>query len=152
MCFITNPIWVVKTRLQLQRKTLQAAAAAAAAAAAPAQAAGLGAAAATAAAGQGVPAAAAAAAAAAGGGIPRLLSTAVGGAAAEACALEYRGFLHAFVQIARCEGLRGLYKGLLPSLLLVSWRGWAAWAGPLGAPLLLGRHTLRSCRGRSVGL
>lgn len=48
-----------------------------------------------------------------------MLSSAVAGAPAEACALEYRGFLHAFVQIARCEGLRGLYKGLLPSLLLV---------------------------------
>ncbi|EFN53971.1 hypothetical protein CHLNCDRAFT_25287 [Chlorella variabilis] len=58
VCFLTNPVWVVKTRLQLQRRT--------------------------------------------------------------ACAVEYRGFLHAFVQIARCEGLPGLYKGLLPSLLLVS--------------------------------
>ena len=52
--------------------------------------------------------------------MPRLLSSAAAAAPAEACALEYRGFLHAFVQIARCEGLRGLYKGLLPSLLLVS--------------------------------
>ena len=114
VCFITNPIWVVKTRLMLQRRTAEQAAA------------GLGAAQAGPAAG-----AAAAAAAASGASIPRqLLGGVAGGAggggaaevAAAACAVEYRGFLHAFVQIARCEGLRGLYKGLLPSLLLVSER------------------------------
>ncbi|PSC71946.1 metal ABC transporter permease [Micractinium conductrix] len=88
VCFITNPIWVVKTRLQLQRRTLAQAAAAAAAPAA--------------------------------GGVPRQVLAGGAAAAAETCALEYRGFVHAFVQIARCEGLRGLYKGLLPSLLLVS--------------------------------
>lgn len=58
----------------------------------------------------------------AGSGTARLLAgfPGAGGLGGGACALEYRGFLHAFVQIARCEGLPGLYKGLLPSLLLVS--------------------------------
>ena len=104
VCFITNPIWVVKTRLQLQRRTLAQAAAAAAAPAA--------------------------------GGVPRQVLAGGAAAAAETCALEYRGFVHAFVQIARCEGLRGLYKGLLPSLLLVSLvpAQAAAW-GIRGVPL-----------------
>ena len=68
VCLATNPIWVVKTRLQLQRTGLGASAA--------------------------LPAAAGAA--------------------------NYRGFLDCLFQVARKEGLGGLYKGLLPSLLLVS--------------------------------
>lgn len=31
----------------------------------------------------------------------------------------YKGFVHAVKQIAREEGIRGFYKGLLPSLFLV---------------------------------
>ncbi len=41
------------------------------------------------------------------------------GAAAAVPDGHYRGFLDALVQITRQEGVRGLYKGLLPSLLLV---------------------------------
>ncbi|KAL4423143.1 hypothetical protein ABPG77_007796 [Micractinium sp. CCAP 211/92] len=111
VCFLTNPIWVVKTRLQLQRRTLDQAAAAARAAAAEAAAGG------SIAAGVAAGAAGASRAAGAAVGVPRQL---LGSAAGESCAVEYRGFFHAFVQIARCEGLRGLYRGLLPSLLLVS--------------------------------
>lgn len=34
--------------------------------------------------------------------------------------MPYTGLVHAVKQIAKEEGLRGFYKGLLPSLLLVS--------------------------------
>lgn len=137
VCFVTNPIWVVKTRLQLQRRTLQqAAAVAGVAGGAAAAAAGTAGGAAVAAGAAGVAGAAAGQAASAvtrgAASIPRLLGGGAG--VAEACAVEYRGFLHCFVQIARCEGLRGLYKGLLPSLLLVSERV----RGLLGAAWLLG--------------
>jgi len=66
VCFLTNPVWVIKTRLQLQR------------ASAPAAASGFG------------------------GPSP------------------YRGFADAIRCIAREEGLAGFYRGLGPSLLLVS--------------------------------
>lgn len=68
----TNPIWVVKTRLQLQKKISQSDAANA--------------------------------------GGPR------GGTAVR----PYRGFVDALAQIARNEGIAGLYKGLGPSVFLVS--------------------------------
>lgn len=61
----TNPIWVVKTRLQLQ-------------------------------------------------------SRAPAAAAAKTSPPPYRGFIDALTQIARAEGVAGLYKGLSPSLFLVS--------------------------------
>ncbi len=64
MCLLTNPIWLIKTRMQLQSN----------------------------------------AAAAAGGAVP------------------YKGLWDALVQIGRTEGPRGYYKGLAPSLLLVSER------------------------------
>lgn len=70
VCLLTNPIWVAKTRLQLQR-----------AAVGPA-----------------------------------------GAVVGPACGAEYSGFVDCLVKVARCEGVRGLYKGLLPSLLLVSAR------------------------------
>ena len=73
MCLITNPIWVIKTRLQLQRGTSLRSSAAKAA---------------------------------------RRVSSARAG--------PYRGFTHAVAQIAREEGFAGFYRGLLPSLLLVT--------------------------------
>lgn len=73
VCFVTNPIWVVKTRLQLQRGP-----------------------------GPNVS--------------PRLRQAATH---LRSSAGPYRGFAHAVKQIAKEEGFRGFYKGLLPSLLLV---------------------------------
>ena len=73
VCLLTNPIWVIKTRLQLQRATSLRSSAAKAA--------------------------------------RRVPSTR---------ASPYRGFTHAVRQIAREEGFAGFYRGLLPSLLLVS--------------------------------
>jgi solute carrier family 25 folate transporter 32 len=66
VCLLTNPVWVAKTRMQLQR-----------------------------------------------------VSAAAAGTAVAAGAQQYRGLAHCLVTIARDEGMRGLYKGLLPSLLLV---------------------------------
>lgn len=74
VCFVTNPIWVVKTRLQLQRGP-----------------------------GPNVS--------------PRLRQAATH---LRSNAGPYRGLVHAVKQIAKEEGFRGFYKGLLPSLLLVS--------------------------------
>ncbi|CAL5218643.1 g345 [Coccomyxa viridis] len=73
VCLITNPIWVIKTRLQLQRATNLRSSAAKAA--------------------------------------RRVSSTR---------ASPYRGFTHAVARIAKEEGFAGFYRGLLPSLLLVS--------------------------------
>ena len=87
VCLITNPIWVVKTRLQLQRAG-------------------------------GVRAPAAAAAVAARAGARR----AAAGRVAKVGAVSggpYRGAADAVAQIAREEGFRGFYRGLVPSLLLV---------------------------------
>ena len=70
---ITNPIWVVKTRMTLQRRVAADA----------------------------IPAAAAAAGAGNG-------------------AKPYAGFVDALRTIARAEGIGGLYKGITPSLVLVS--------------------------------
>ncbi|KFM24686.1 Mitochondrial folate transporter/carrier [Auxenochlorella protothecoides] len=69
VCFVTNPLWVAKTRLQLQQRQVLAASSAATAAAA---------------------------------------------------AAPYRGLVDCLVKIGRQEGIRGLYKGLVPSLFLVS--------------------------------
>jgi solute carrier family 25 folate transporter 32 len=66
---LTNPIWVIKTRMQLQR-------------------AGVG--------------------------------DAAGASARGAAEQPYASFIDAFARIAAKEGLGGLYKGLVPSLVLVS--------------------------------
>lgn len=68
VCVLTNPLWVIKTRLQLQR----------------------------------------------GGGGPPGVNTLPAGA------MRYTGLLHAVKCIAREEGLAGFYRGLGPSLLLVT--------------------------------
>lgn len=68
MCLLTNPVWVIKTRLQLQR--------------------GAG-------------------------------WHARPGTAAPAATRRYRGVVHAAREIAREEGLKGFYRGIWPSLLLV---------------------------------
>jgi solute carrier family 25 folate transporter 32 len=73
---ITNPIWVVKTRLQLQRgRALKAAGMAKA---------GM---------------------ASAGSKVPMV---------------QYTGFVDGVCRIAQEEGIRGLYRGLGPSLLMVN--------------------------------
>ncbi|KAG2451943.1 hypothetical protein HYH02_003717 [Chlamydomonas schloesseri] len=96
VCLLTNPIWLVKTRLQLQRLPLIGGAAASAAGGAAASAAG---------------AVAGAAAAAA------------GSAAGRTAVLPYNGFLDAMIRIGREEGIRGYYKGLGPSLVLQTMHG-----------------------------
>lgn len=106
VCLVTNPIWVTKTRLQLQRHSGVRVAATAGAVA------GQGAA--------GGAAAAAAAAARSTGPVARAVMAGAGSVAGPLPAPAYRGLVDCFTQIARQEGLRGLYKGLLPSLLLVS--------------------------------
>lgn len=86
-CCITNPIWVVKTRLELQRGVR----AAAVPASSPAVSASLGSSAASA-----------------------------GRRVVQAALQPYKGTADAVMNIAREEGLAGFYRGLGPSLLLVS--------------------------------
>jgi solute carrier family 25 folate transporter 32 len=81
VCLATNPLWVAKTRLQLQQRVALTGGAAAAGAAG---------------------------------------ACAARAAAAGAAAGAYAGLADCLVTIARTEGVRGLYKGLLPSMLLVS--------------------------------
>lgn len=71
VCLITNPIWVVKTRLQLQRGGIRR------------------------------------------GSIPK-------GSPVTGSTAQYRGFLDGVRKIALEEGVRGLYKGLGPSLVMVA--------------------------------
>jgi solute carrier family 25 folate transporter 32 len=97
-CLFTNPLWLIKTRMALQTDSSVSWAAPAAAAATAATGAGAA-----------QPAAAAAAAAAA----PRAPAQAQAQA-------PYRGVRDAFASILREEGPRGLYRGLLPALLLTS--------------------------------
>jgi solute carrier family 25 folate transporter 32 len=52
------------------------------------------------------------------GGAGKGMAAAAGGGAA--AGRQYKGFLDALVRIGKEEGLRGYYKGLGPSLVLVS--------------------------------
>jgi solute carrier family 25 (mitochondrial folate transporter), member 32 len=79
-CFVTNPLWLVKTRMQLQTNALKSAAASVS-----------------------VGAAASASSSGAGAG-----------------PVPYRGLVDALGRIVREEGVRGLYKGLVPALFLTS--------------------------------
>ena len=93
---VVHPIYMIKTRLQLQLHSSAAATAAAA----------------TAAAATATAAAAAAAATGAGAGAPPLVPPAIRN--------DYRGVADAVARIVREEGALSLYRGLGPSLLLVS--------------------------------
>ena len=126
VCFITNPIWVIKTRLELQqasvwRSVQPAAAALAGRSAAPSAAAAVSSSSSAAAAvSAGVDLAAVAARGAgraAQGAGPRAPSAA---AVRRVMLAPYRNMVHAVREIAREEGFRGFYRGLAPSLLLVS--------------------------------
>ena len=75
---MTNPIWVIKTRMQLQRRQHAA------------------------------------------GMHVRLRPPMASAAAQSATPPPYRGFVHAVKEIARQEGFKGFYRGLGPSLLMVS--------------------------------
>lgn len=46
-----------------------------------------------------------------------LATAAKGTTTARAAVLQYRGFVHCFFVVAKEEGVRGLYRGLTPSLL-----------------------------------
>lgn len=78
VCLLTNPIWVIKTRMQLQRRQHAV------------------------------------------GMHVRLKASHIAATAAQQ-SVPYRGFSHAVKQIAREEGWKGFYRGLGPSLLMVSY-------------------------------
>lgn len=81
VCMITNPIWLIKTRLQLQRGTPSSSP------------------------------------------LGQALGAAGAAASAGRSSMQYTGFADALSKIFRAEGIRGLYKGLGPSLLLQSTHG-----------------------------
>ena len=118
VCFITNPIWVVKTRLQLQKQIVLQTVGTHRAPPTPSMPTSAGAAAAVSTkpmAPAAIPnnvAARSSAVASGSASIPKSLPSDP--------SVAYRGFVDCLTQIARTEGLPGLYKGLLPSLFLVS--------------------------------
>lgn len=128
---LTNPIWVIKTRMELQRGGAPSVALAASKAASSAVSGlGSGASAAAAATASSLSATAAASAAqasraAVGGGastaqtLGAMAGSATEGSARRVMLSPYSNMAHAVRQIARDEGIRGFYRGLAPSLLLV---------------------------------
>ena len=126
---MTNPIWLIKTRLQLQQKLLDAptvaaggasmtAAAATAAATARSSSGALASSSSSPLLAQQVQHTAQQAAQQANQAAQQSAQHAQQ-AAAQQASRPYRGLFDAILRIGREEGLRGYYKGLAPSLMLV---------------------------------
>mmetsp|Transcript_14029 Transcript_14029/g.51010 ORF Transcript_14029/g.51010 Transcript_14029/m.51010 type:complete len:397 (-) Transcript_14029:43-1233(-) len=119
---VTNPIWVVKTRLQVQRRlrgtASPASAVNSAAAALVGAASGKVDAAVVGSSGSSVAERASATLRSATAGLAQAGSN--GNVVTTTACARYRGPIHCVRSIIREEGVRGLYRGLVPSLMLVS--------------------------------